>query len=317
MKGFIVAPLHNKPDRHDATGAFQLGARIFQRVHKLPKPLFFDNSGTASAIRDRVLKAIAAQPGGLDVFAYFGHGGSTCLGSAELYKKAGAKLLADALRAKANRGLVVLLYACNAGAPNGFASWLADELAGLNARVYGHLPPGGHSFTNPRMVVYPGSKPGGDMVIETGSPLWSAWFAALKCSETVDLWARFPFMTRAELEAELLAPGGLLGRWEVKSGHSTWHNVFFADQTILFTRGDSERYTILDQGKWMVSGPHLKITWSAGNVDRWPLPLGFGKQTVAPEKGGKKFQAKRIGSPIEDPRSHFYLRGPLGKAVPA
>ncbi|MEZ5575389.1 MAG: hypothetical protein R3F44_06975 [Candidatus Competibacteraceae bacterium] len=44
MNGFIMAPSHNKPSRHDATGAFHVRGAAFQRVHSLPPWVRFENT---------------------------------------------------------------------------------------------------------------------------------------------------------------------------------------------------------------------------------------------------------------------------------
>lgn len=49
---------------------------------------------------------IKDQPGGWDVYAYFGHGDSNALGLADVRGRKGATALADVLRPKCNSGVV-------------------------------------------------------------------------------------------------------------------------------------------------------------------------------------------------------------------
>src|SRR5262245_4408082 len=201
MKGYVLAAAHNRKDRNDAKGAFHVGARVFSRIYGLPKSLFTNDEGTAS--RAEVLKKMKAQAGGWDVLAYFGHGDWNAISSAGFRNDDGAKTFATAIKERANAGIKVLLYACNTGAPGGFASWLAGHLKENRATVHGHRPPAGHAFKSPRVVVYgPGLPADGQLIIPSTSYLYSEWIAALS-SEQSDLWARFPWMTQAEIEQEL------------------------------------------------------------------------------------------------------------------
>lgn len=102
MNGFIMAPSHNKPDRHDATGAFHIGAAKFQKVHSLPPWVRFENTeDSKTADAKGFLKMIQDQAGGWDVFAYFGHGDFNALGSADVRGRKGATNLANVLRQNA------------------------------------------------------------------------------------------------------------------------------------------------------------------------------------------------------------------------
>jgi hypothetical protein len=82
--------------------------------------------------------------------------------------------------------------------PDGFAQKLAAKLSDLNAVVFGHLS-AGHAFTNPQVRRFPGGS--GIRVCPDGYV--QGWIRALA---NTDLWARFPFMTTAEIQAELSAP---------------------------------------------------------------------------------------------------------------
>lgn len=199
-RGLIVAPRHNSPGKHDATGAFHIGAREFQSVHGLAEPVFFDNSAAPAERRLDFLDTIRGAPGRLDVIAYFGHGSVNGLPSAKLYTRH-LPDLADAIRAVTKSNAVILLYACSAGSFGGFASALSDQLnggvcgPGNRRAVYGHTN-SGHSFYNPRVTLFPDRA----FVVEPGSSEWRPWVRKLR--STV-LWAKFPFMTDGQLEAAL------------------------------------------------------------------------------------------------------------------
>ena len=303
MNGFIMAPSHNKPDRYDATGAFHIGAAKFQKVHSLPPWVRFENteeSKTADA--KGFLKMIQDQAGGWDVFAYFGHGDSNALGSADVRGRKGATNLANVLRPKCNSGAIIMLYACNTGAPGGFAQWLAEDLASIKATVYAHAPPKGHTFQNANVVSYPGGAP----VIAHSSRLWGDWYRDMHASGN-DLWARFPFMTAKELEAELTAPGSLMGRWAVGGKTEIWHEVFFGDMTVVRTDATS-RYTIRDRGEWTVAHHKLTINWVNGDSEEWPLPLSPQQQSVKhrDDDGMKAVKAKRIEAPNINAQNLFH-----------
>lgn len=199
MNGIVFAAQHNSPPRHphDATGAFQPGARTFAHLNGLSPPILFDNSNHAKAratIRDTILKA----PGLLDVVAYFGHGLHDSLPSAGISMPTIGEF-AGAILCKAARAMCVVLYACSAGAPNGFASRLADLLPGTGAIVYGH-DRSGHAYMNPYVTRFRG----GGYVIAPNDRLFGRWRRALATS---DLWARFPFMTDQDLRQNLTGAG--------------------------------------------------------------------------------------------------------------
>jgi hypothetical protein len=302
MNGFIMAPTHNKEGRADATGAFHVGAAKFQKIHSLPPWVKFENDETSkTADAKGFLKKITDQPGGWDVFAYFGHGNNGSLGSADVRGRKGASALADAMRPKCNDGIIIMLYACNTGAPGGFAQWLSEDLAGKNATVYAHVPPPGHSFTNANVVSYPG----GEFVVPRSSPLWKDWYKDMH-AEHNELWARFPFMTQEELEAELSAPGGLMGRWEVKGKNGSWQEVFFGNKTVY--RIDSDHPYMIDQrGTWSTVRHMLTVTWGNGETEDWPLALTPKLQNVRHRANGTMtaMTARRIEAPNVNESSAF------------
>lgn len=273
MNGFAIAPLRNKPGSQDAS-EFHAGATAFSRLHGLPAPALFENEGPAATVSAGLLKLIDEATGGWDVFAYFGHGYDSGLPSAGLHGRDGAERLARAILGKANKGIKVVLYAGNAGKPSGFASWLAEGLAEARATVYAHVPPAGHCFTNPSVATYPG----GHWVISRTHRLWRDWAHDMNSQKNA-LWARFPFLAREQLEAELEAPEHLLGRWNVRGKAGAWDVVFFGDKAAVRTE-EGNRFSATSTGAWSVNGHRLTITWDSGDAESWALPLNLRGQSV-------------------------------------
>jgi hypothetical protein len=312
MDGFVIAPLRNSIQT-DATGAFHVGVRRITEIHKLSRqPILFENHGPAKSVYEGFSKHIDDARGGWDFFAYFGHGEPWGMVSANISSRAGAMELAQRIMRKANRGLVVMLYACNCGAPGGFASWLADALSPINATVYAHLPPKGHTFMNANVVSYPG----GDWVIPTGHPLWGQWYRDMHNELDGDLWARFPFMTQMELEAELEAPDLLLGRWKVGDKVDSWDTIFFGDKTVVATR-PTNRNAVIAQGTWTATRYGLTVKWQDRSIEEWPLPLSLRNQNVsyATGKETRWLKATRTETIDHNPQSLF--RGLAARSKPS
>lgn len=198
-KALVLAPKENSPGKKDATGAFHIGAKAFERIFGLAKTHYFDNGDgvSDSARRREVLDMIRSAPGPLDIIGYFGHGFTSGLSSAKIYSRHLGDL-ADAIRSNSSTDCKVMLYACSAGAFGGFASQLADRLNpwyafGLPGRtVYGHTNVG-HTFYNPNVTRFPAA----EYVVEPGGDHWAKW---RQCIRHTDLWARFPFMDEMELQ---------------------------------------------------------------------------------------------------------------------
>jgi hypothetical protein len=293
---------------HDASGAFMVGARRFKQIHGLADPVFFDNSLTYPKRRKQILDAIDAVSGDLDVFAYFGHGWKTSLPSGG-FRMDDIPDLASALGKKAAEGIVVILYACWAGVGGGPAEGLFNGLSGKGAVVYGHTSRK-HTFANPDTVVFGDAEiEDGKLVIGTGDPLWKNWSKDI-IDQKNDLWARFPFMTHDELEAELIAPEYLAGRWKVNHNKkSSWDNIFFMDKTVVKTNHGDQPFAVLDSGTWDVDHHNLLVTWSDGSIDRWPLHLSLHNQNVWVDDKGKKVHchATRIEAPNVNQQPQFHV----------
>ncbi len=105
-------------------------------------------------------------------------------------------------------------------------------------------------------------------------------------------------MTAKELEAELTAPGSLMGRWEVGDKTEGWHEVFFGDMTVVRTDRVS-RYTIRDRGEWSAARHKLSIHWGNGDSEEWVLPLNPQHQAIryTGAEGTKTIKTRRIEAP--------------------
>jgi hypothetical protein len=321
MNGIIFAPQFDRPPHannpdspgactsdscpvapiapHDATGAFQPGAKIFREVHALPDPIIFNNHQSNKKCRDAILHEILTAEGGndkefsgmLDVVAYFGHGTQHSLPSAGFHES-DIPDLASAISSKAKSPLTVILYACSAAALHGFASKLASALSSENVTVFGHTT-AGHTFSNP----YVRSYPGGDWVIGPHDKLWKKWRAVLEDSRLDPfnnnrLWAEFPFMSDAELHVALHAFPDLFGRWEVPGDGGPFDYLFFPDHSAFFTVSGEKRPNFIP-GWWYVTEDGVKVVWPGDLIEVLPPPLNTHKQTVRAQDGSYTVTAKR------------------------
>lgn len=210
-RGLVIAPRYNSLDtstpdpddrKPDATGAFHIGARAFSEHHRFAAPVLFDNTANPQQTRREVLDIIRNASGPLDVFAYFGHGLPNGLSSAKIFVRQLDELTA-ALRPVLATNATIILYACSAGTlVSGFAAQLAQRLNGV--QVFGHAT-SAHSFYNRFKTRHPA----GEWVVDPSDTInFRRW--AVRLSNT-DLWARYPFLTAAELARDLSlahVPGG-------------------------------------------------------------------------------------------------------------
>jgi hypothetical protein len=306
MKGFVIAPSTNSGTDHDATGAFHPGARGFCKTNDVSGWVTFNNVGSKSAVRADFLDKINKAAGPWETFCYLGHGYPNWLESPHVTKTEGGPELVAQILAKGQPNIVVVLYSCNTGAPGGFAEWLCDQLSGLKATVFAHLPPQGHAYTCPRVVRYPD---GLAYFPEKKDPRYPIWLAAIK-DESNYLWARYPFMSYEEVEAEVEAPEHLLGRWEVSDGKAKWDQVFFGDKSVARVYGGS-RYAVERFGTWTTLRRVLEIDWEDGTSEAWPLTPHAAGQAVKCQHGGalKACKARWVEALNVNPRLHFARPG--------
>lgn len=218
----VIAPRHNIEGKKDATGAFHPEAHAFARMHGADDVRLFDN-GRAMPVRlAQVRRWIdEQQPRSVDTLALFCHGWKNGLQIG--VRIATARSFAEALAAVCTPDLRVVLYCCDAardaddervddtlpgpGGNGGFADKLRDELgrAGVQATIYAHAT-AGHTTRNPWVRRFdPGEVAGGHWIVEPHSANWIRWVRALR----TDMRFRFPFLTQAQIEAELRGVDGV------------------------------------------------------------------------------------------------------------
>lgn len=203
---FDSPPDAQNPQGHDSTGAFQLGLERLRDCHQAAGGTvvthLFDNHARGQERRRDVLTALgqATAGGRLDGFMYFGHGWPGGLSSAS-FGLDDVPTLAEAIIRATNPGAKIVLYACSAAAPGGFAYQLGRALcawANHGMAVFGH-PVLGHSFRNAMVRRFPSSRgETGETVAPPGQ--YDAWRRAMA---NTTLWARFAFLTPEEIRAEV------------------------------------------------------------------------------------------------------------------
>lgn len=193
MRGLVLAQSINKANRADATGVFLPGAKYFANLYGLDKPVLLDDVDD----RNKMLKAIEKSTM-LDVIAYFGHGDRNRIGSAEIGMK-DFQRLAEAIKTAAAPGCQVIFYACQLGGANGFCEKLAKQL-GNTVTFWGHSC-SGHGNTNPYVTRHPYAPDISPFLFDPADPLFHSWRSLIKSQS--DIWARFPFMEKAEIVSEI------------------------------------------------------------------------------------------------------------------
>ena len=283
---FAVTPATNSDDRKDATGAFIPGAQRLARAYG-GSFKSFDNVGADT--KKNFLQTIKDGPGSLDMFAYFGHGWTTQLGSAKIYTEKDIDDLAEVLQGKLNQDATVVLYACWAGSSGGFSTKLQEKI-GCGVWVYGHTSKG-HSFANPDVSEVQQSRSPKFTELFKGD-LRAAWAESLLYT---DMWLRFPIMWNMYIERELNAIR-LLGKWSVPGSKTyvfEWAKANGTYDSLESLNKDPEG-TVKDeagrrQGTWTI-GESVEISWDSGDSETWSMPL----QPIAQPIVGVSGFAKRL-----------------------
>ena len=195
MRGLVLAQSINKEGRADASGVFVPGAKYFSKLHGLSKPVLLDDTND----RNTMLKAIQKSTM-LDVIAYFGHGDRNKISSADIGVN-DLFLLAEAIKTAAAPGCQVIFYACHLGGTKGLCEKLARQL-GNTVTFWGHSCKG-HGNTNPYVTRHPYAPETNPFLIDPNGPLFYYWTKLIKSNS--DIWARFPFMSKAAVEEEVRA----------------------------------------------------------------------------------------------------------------
>jgi hypothetical protein len=260
----------------DSSGAFVPGAQRFAAAYKGTYKTF-DNSKNSNR---NFLQAVNAAPDNLDVFAYFGHGCKTQLGSASINNDADIENFAKVLRTKLKPSSTVVLYACWAGYEAGFSTMLQRKL-GTQVWVYGHRSLG-HSFANPDVTEVQKERNPEFKVLDFRSAdpmkdLYDPWCVALMYT---DMWLRFPLMWNEFINRELFAIR-LLGTWRIGSSNTTYLFEWsrkpgtYDDLGSLNVNPSGTVSVVGDRnrkGSWTINEA-LRIEWQSGDKETWPLPL--------------------------------------------
>ncbi|BDC49437.1 hypothetical protein F183_A17530 [Bryobacterales bacterium F-183] len=202
----VKLPDGSQRERPDSTGEFQVIAKTFQKKFLASTYGFGnvhddvdDSSGTGEQTRENfwdVLDSISAS--NLDYFAYAGHGNWDSLGSAQVRAKDVDEFVRRLRRLVKPEG-VILFYACLTGKTGGFASKVAGALPG--ATVWGHSD-SGQASRNADKVVHKGTN---NMAVKKLLSAAAAKNLSGYLVSSEDFYARMPFMTIAEMNAELEA----------------------------------------------------------------------------------------------------------------
>lgn len=201
MRGLVLAQSVNKAGINpatgigykDASGVFVPGAKYFADKYGLDKPVLLDDVDDKNKMINAIKKSTM-----LDVIAYFGHGDRNRIGSADIGLRDLEKLV-EAIKAASAPGCQVIFYACQLGGRDGFCEKLARML-GDTITFWGHSC-SGHGNTNPYVTRYPFAPDSTPFLIDPANPLFYAWTNLIKSKS--DIWARFPFMAKEDVEAEV------------------------------------------------------------------------------------------------------------------
>lgn len=220
LKVLALAPTYNVPGKKDVTGAFLPEAKAFVKLAKKGSRLVqFDNSRSLPQRRAEVLKLLKGDSKGYDSVALFCHGWLDGVQAGFLRRH--TTELAEAISAiTLTEDVVVPLYCCSTGkdpqddpltaagtGDDSFADKLRDALCAEGAvgcRVMAHTTVA-HCTKNPMVVFMDGMGSssggvGGYPPVSPGSENWGRWRKALR---TTDLRLRMPYMTPADIHAEL------------------------------------------------------------------------------------------------------------------
>lgn len=312
INAFAIAPQNNEGGKNDATGAFHVGALKFASAYNCTWRKF-KNTGTQAENRKSFFKEIEDFcPGGVNYFAYFGHGYTNGLGSADV----GMKQLDDfikVLQPKISKPFFMALFACSCGKEQGFSGKIREKL-GNSVWIYGHTTVG-HTFKNPDISEEASSNsPTYHLLYPYGTELRAPFAEALKYT---DLWHRMVTMEYPAIEAELNARR-LLGTWEVSGAGVKNKYVFdYKYETWSITSGRAidepivgtvklidpkNSKAVLETGSWTITDK-VYVSWPSGGSETWPLHLTTAGQPVI--AGGNYLTAKRLSRP----EGHGKLQG--------
>lgn len=220
MRAVVLLPNQNHV-RNDYGGAFRPEAQAFARLHTVPPHAVYqiDISRDYAQRRAQSLECIrsarARYGAPIECVALFCHGWKN--GVQIGWLRAHAREVARVLAETCARDVRVPLYCCLTGASivrgaiggdGGFADTLRDELckAGVVDCVVDAHDRKGHTTRNPYVVRFrgqgsPTGGQGGAWIVAPKTDLFRVWDHKI---ETTDLRFRFPFLSTAQIHAEVL-----------------------------------------------------------------------------------------------------------------
>lgn len=222
----IFIPAHNSEGKKDVTGAFRPEAVGLDEHYGSCAIYSIDNTLPMPKRRAQVLRWMEHEKGEFDSVVFFCHGWQDGIQLGFTRKTVGGlvKAISDNISAWDNleggEGPLIALYCCSTGedpqddpleaagtGDDSFADKLRDALCAdgwVHCRVVAHTT-AGHTTQNPNVLFMDGMDcadggVGGYPPVSPKSKLWPKWKKALR---TTDLRFRFPFMSPAEIHAEL------------------------------------------------------------------------------------------------------------------
>lgn len=290
INAWAIATRDNKKNEKDCDIVFKPAAVRVRNAYKGGYSEFA-NGLSYPANRNDLLQKIGMMGGGLDLFAYFGHGYNTQLGG-HILTKEDIGMLADALKPKMKPGASIVFYSCLAGSSGGLTTMLLDKI-GLGVWVYGHTT-AAHSFKNPAVSeVHSGDGPKFKMLSGLFGPgLQAAWGEAL---ERTDLWLRFPLMQHDDIIKELNAIR-LVGSWSVPGGGKytfEWpikNGTYGTDESLCVNPHGTVRDASGRSGTWEMDDD-LVLAWD-GSQEIWSMPINPDGQRVKSGAGMAKRMAR-------------------------
>lgn len=149
--------------------------------------------------RDAIRTQLSETTGNYDLIAYFGHGGSHSLISADMT----VRQFCDLFGTRANRGVKIILYACSTGTPGGFAEQISRRFAG--STVIAHTT-AEDATRNPAVVQYPDphTTTNQNYIVHPFSLLWPVWVRKLlESGRGMMYWQEYPFLCIEDIALEL------------------------------------------------------------------------------------------------------------------
>ncbi|MEZ4905188.1 MAG: hypothetical protein R2822_27280 [Spirosomataceae bacterium] len=196
MKAFVFA----SQEREGFLPAAQAFRAYLRRIgYEVTDTSFAVNSSVDAEERNAIAAQLVQTTGNFDLIAYFGHGGSNSLISADMT----VAQFCNIFGRRVNRGVKIILYACSTGSPGGFAQQVSRRLAGSTVTAHTTAE---DATRNPAVVQYPDPHrhPNQHYIVHPNSLLWPAWVRKLLESQGgLMYWREYPFRCIEDIALEL------------------------------------------------------------------------------------------------------------------